>query len=184
MSVQRTLLIDGNIIYCYDDGSIERYSNAPQHSHNPLRKDFGSNDGRGYRYIKINKKPYKAHKLIAMAFINNPNNYTEVDHINRDKTDNRPCNLRWVTRKMNNDNTFKVENALHKYGYRRCDNRKEYTKAYGSNYRKSHYCLTMINSNGKYTSRVLNLEAYEKLKALPTSERLQAYNKMYFLTEK
>jgi hypothetical protein len=55
----------------------------------------------GYCLVSIKKnkkrKYYKLHRLVAEAFIPNPNNKPEVDHINTDKTDNRVENLRWVT---------------------------------------------------------------------------------------
>ena len=41
------------------------------------------------------------HRIVAEAFIPNPNNYPEVDHINDIPKDNRACNLRWCTPKMN-----------------------------------------------------------------------------------
>lgn len=47
------------------------------------------------------KKGYVVHRLVAMAFIPNPNNYPEIDHINRDSLDNRAENLRWCTHHMN-----------------------------------------------------------------------------------
>jgi hypothetical protein len=46
------------------------------------------------------------HRMIAERFlpmINLPN--LVVDHINRDKTDNRACNLRWVSKSVNVQNT-------------------------------------------------------------------------------
>lgn len=47
-----------------------------------------------------NKRTY-IHRLIARAFLSNPYNLPEVDHINRNKEDNRVDNLRWVTKSQN-----------------------------------------------------------------------------------
>lgn len=55
-------------------------------------------DGSGY--LKINLTRYDqplVHRLIAKAFIPNPENKPEVNHKNRNKLDNRLDNLEWVT---------------------------------------------------------------------------------------
>lgn len=44
------------------------------------------------------------HRLVANAFIPNDDKKPQIDHINTIKTDNRSCNLRWVTNKENADN--------------------------------------------------------------------------------
>ena len=47
------------------------------------------------------KKMFRVHRLLATAFIPNPENKTHVDHINGIRDDNRLENLRWATHSEN-----------------------------------------------------------------------------------
>jgi HNH endonuclease/AP2 domain len=54
----------------------------------------------GYIRIRLNRKMYMAHRLVWLYMFGKwPEN--EIDHINRNKTDNRLVNLRSVTRQKN-----------------------------------------------------------------------------------
>lgn len=65
-------------------------------------------NGRGYIAVMLCKngvrKMIAVHRLVAEAFIQNPDNKPVVDHINTIRTDNRVENLRWCTIKENCNN--------------------------------------------------------------------------------
>ncbi len=65
----------------------------------------------GYEKVNLNKnigaqfENHIVHILVAKAFIPNPNERPEVDHIDRNKTNNTVKNLRWLTIQQNGFNT-------------------------------------------------------------------------------
>lgn len=92
-------------------------------------------DKNGYQKVNVKNKKGKTknvgvHRLVALAFIPNPENKKEVDHINTIRNDNRVVNLRWVSplenilcneitlkrlKEKGENFTFKmIENAIHK----------------------------------------------------------------------
>lgn len=66
-----------------------------------------SNRGDGYLRISYKNKNYRVHRLVAELFIPNTENKPQVDHINRNRSDNRVQNLRWATHSENQKNKNK-----------------------------------------------------------------------------
>ena len=52
-------------------------------------------------YINKKQKCFYIHRVVANNFIENKNNYNEINHINENKLDNRVQNLEWCTTKYN-----------------------------------------------------------------------------------
>lgn len=73
----------------------------------------------GYENIKLCKNNityhFLIHRLVAEAFIPNPNNLPEVNHKNKDKKDNRVENLEWCTRKENLYDSYSTMSPTRNY---------------------------------------------------------------------
>ena len=78
----------------------------------------GSYHSDGYIFITINGNQIPIHRFVANAFISNPENKPEVNHIDGNKLNNRADNLEWVSKKENQRHASHVLNKrVGKYHY-------------------------------------------------------------------
>lgn len=66
---------------------------------NRLLSEF---DYHGYKYVGLKGHPYMVHRLVASAYIPNPNNYPCINHLDENKHNNAVDNLEWCTYQYNN----------------------------------------------------------------------------------
>ena len=109
--------------------------------------------------MKDNKtKNARLHRIVAEAFLENPNNYSQVNHIDGDKANNNVENLEWCTQSQNELHAYKIglaNNDNQKIKVRQYDNDRnlvaeynslmEASKMTGINIQKISLCI-----NGKY----------------------------------
>lgn len=103
--------------------SLPRKSNGVGRQYRSLSERIlkPSEDKKGYLMVWLYKgkqrKTMKVHRLVAAAFIPNPLDKPQIDHINGIKDDNLSSNLRWCTGRENFHNpiTYK-KNAESKRG--------------------------------------------------------------------
>lgn len=88
---------NGNI-YGISRSKDNRYANNEW-----LLKQYQDQNGYLYVTLSLNKKrkTFKVHKLMALTFLNNPENKSCVNHIDSNRKNNNIKNLEWVTHKEN-----------------------------------------------------------------------------------
>ena len=131
---------------------------------NIITKRILSHQNNGKNYSKVNLiTPTKCmkyvHRLIAMAFIPNPENKCEVDHIDRNRQNNIVLNLRWATKSENQINRKKQVNNT--------------SKVTGVNFDKhTNKWLVRIHINGKEKNMGLYKDFDEAVKVRKEQEEI------------
>lgn len=139
--------------------SKERYTK--QRNGINLRKEKLLNpqkDHKGYLYVRLYNengwKYFKVHILVAKTFLPNLHNEPTVDHIDRNKENNKIDNLRWASYivQANNKDKTKIIKNMKKIGKLRLPNRKQKVKQYDL---KNNLIKEYISS--REASKILNI---------------------------
>ena len=111
-----------------------------------------SPNGCGYLSVRLYKDnkghTKKIHRLVGLTFLPNPDGKLEIDHINRNRTDNRLENLRWATSSENQQNTGRQSNNT--TGFKHIKSRNT-TDRWCIEIRSSHKKICRTFNKSKYT---------------------------------
>lgn len=141
------------------DGNI--YPFPAKHKTKSLNKSLG------YFTVTLYKNNQEVklyiHRLVALAFIPNPHNKPEVNHIDGDKTNNHASNLEWVT---SSENSYHASNT----GLRVYTNRLTYSEfidclksvisgeSYGSLSKRVPYKVPYLSTKLRKIAKELGIE--------------------------
>ncbi len=95
--------VDGyNGLYCVSNtGKVK----SMKWNHSDKEKEMKQYDQGGYKLVGIRRNGthhnYLVHRLVATAFVPNPRNLYDVNHIDGNKSNNCADNLEWVTKSEN-----------------------------------------------------------------------------------
>ena len=123
-------------------------------------------------YLNKNMKIITVHKLVAQAFIENPDNLPEINHKDEDKTNNSVDNLEWCTRKYNinyGSRNIRRRETLIKNGSWTGLSRKESMKKYSKKY---------------YQENRDRIRERQKEYSQDNKEKIREYHHQYYLKKK
>ena len=97
MTIQKKRIKDFENYYIYSDGRVQNSNTNRFLKYTPDRS--------GYLKVRLYKDKHQhifmVHRLVALAFLPNPNNYPQVNHKDENKHNNDVSNLEWCTIKYN-----------------------------------------------------------------------------------
>ena len=88
------------------------------YNHTGKEKIMKAKKDKGYLRVQLYKdgKPkfYSVHRLVATSFLPNPNNLSQVNHIDEDKSNNIVDNLEWCSAKYNSNYGTRIQRIVEK----------------------------------------------------------------------
>jgi len=141
-------------LYCINKNGIVMNKKTKKH----LKHSVNSKNYIVLTLFKNTKsQKFKLHRLLALQFIENPNNYDTIDHIDRNTLNNKLDNLRWITKSGNNRNCFKPKKSSQFRGVWFHKNRKS-PKKWRSHIRINNKKIIL----GYFETEIEASECYEK----------------------
>lgn len=110
-------------------------------------------------HYKGKRKSYPVHRLVAMAFLPNPNNLPQVHHIDGNHHNNNLSNLQWITREDNQSEYFNSEYFKKKF---RKENMLYFMTRKGSNVREYDIILGTGTARNVVTGKIKKLSELKK----------------------
>lgn len=96
----------------FEDYAVDEFGNVFSYKYGKTRKLSQSKNTKGYTQVNLSLDgkmyPKRVHRLVAEAFIPNPCNFPEVNHIDGDKSNNSVSNLEWCDGKYNVKHSWQI----------------------------------------------------------------------------
>ena len=142
----------GDRFYANNKGEI--LSDSAYSANNKGRRILKQSDNNGYKTVTINGKTNYVHRLVALTFISNPNNYPCINHKDENKSNNNVENLEWCTHEYNTN-----YNCL---GIRRAEDNSKHIKVtdiHTNNvtiYRNKNHCSAQLGFSVATITKYIN----------------------------
>lgn len=123
--------------------------------HGKLEEKRQFTSGQGYKRIEISKNgnnfKFQVHRLVAQAFIPNPDNKPQVNHIDENKINNHVSNLEWMTAKENTNYGTGIDRRSITHSITMSDGRQ---KGYNHNRSVPVLGINKVNNDIKFYSYI------------------------------
>ena len=143
----------------YKDYTIDEYGNVYSYKNNKKQLKPWLDSKGNYLIIGLSEnnivKKYSIHRLVATTFISNPEEKSDVDHIDHNMRNNHVSNLRWVSHKENLHHSYEIKDQVRNYVVVQLFYEDEYIGTFKS------ISLACKYANKKYGVSYSSLQKYE-----------------------